>query len=194
MNAGTSCTGPVAVSRRRVLQAGGIGLLGLSLPRVLHAEARLRQTGGRRVADACILVFLNGGPSHLDMWDMKPDAPKEIRGEFRPIATTVPGVRLCEHLPRLARWMHHCALVRSVRHGVNNAHAAAVYVGLTGHDRGDATASTVRSSSSPGGRRSGNCWRETGERGPRPSFGERSRFSDATPSRQRDPDASAKRR
>src|SRR5436309_15665753 len=138
MNPGTKCEGPIAVSRRRVLQAGGIGLLGLSLPRLLHAEARQRQTGRKRHADACILVFLNGGPSHLDMWDMKPNAPKEVRGEFKPIATTVPGIQLSEHLPRLARAMHHCALVRSVRHSVNNAHAAAVYVGLTGHDRGDA--------------------------------------------------------
>jgi hypothetical protein len=72
------------------------------------------------------------------MWDMKPAAPKEVRGEFKPIATSVPGTQLCEHLPRLAKHMHHCALVRSVHHSVNNAHAAAVYAGLTGHDRGDA--------------------------------------------------------
>src|SRR5262249_25480264 len=84
-------------------------------------------------------VFLNGGPSHLDMWDMKPDAPGEIRGEFKPIPTSLPGVQLSEHLPRLARLMHHCTLVPSVHHTVNNAHAAAVYTGLTGHDRGDAT-------------------------------------------------------
>jgi hypothetical protein len=71
------------------------------------------------------------------MWDMKPAAPAEIRGEFKPIATTVPGEQLSEHLPRLARHMHHCALVRSVHHSVNNAHAAAVYCALTGHDRGE---------------------------------------------------------
>jgi hypothetical protein len=117
-----------------VLQAGCAGLLGLTLPRLLRADA----AGLRRGADACILVFLNGGPSHLDMWDMKPDAPAEIRGEFRPIATTVPGVQLCEHLPRLARQLHQCSLVRSVHHSVNNAHAAAVYAALTGHDRGEA--------------------------------------------------------
>jgi hypothetical protein len=90
-----------------------------------------------RRADHCIVVFLNGGPSHLDMWDMKPDAPAEIRGEFRPTATTVPGVQLCEHLPRLARQIHRCSLVRSVHHRVNNSHAAAVYCALTGHDRGE---------------------------------------------------------
>src|SRR5205823_11237714 len=65
-------------------------------------------------------------------------APVEIRGEFRPTATTVPGVQLSEHLPRLARQMHHSTVIRSVHHSVNNAHAAAVYCGLTGHDRGDA--------------------------------------------------------
>jgi len=106
---------------------------------LLRADTASNRSGISASADACILVFLNGGPSHLDMWDMKPAAPVEIRGEFRPIATSVPGVQLSEHLPRLARQLHHCALVRSVHHTVNNAHAAAVYVGLTGHNRGDAT-------------------------------------------------------
>src|SRR5436305_10956737 len=112
-------------------------MLGLSLPRLLRAQEHARQVGHSASADACILIFLNGGPSHLDMWDMKPAAPVEIRGEFRPIATSVPGVQLSEHLPRLARHLHRCALVRSVHHSVNNAHAAAVYAGLTGHDRGE---------------------------------------------------------
>jgi hypothetical protein len=123
------------ISRRELLQVGGISVLGLSLPRLLQADAA--RTSRTASADACILIFLNGGPSHLDMWDMKPAAPVEIRGEFRPIATTLPGVQLSEHLPRLARQLHHCALVRSVHHTVNNAHAAAVYCGLTGHDRGE---------------------------------------------------------
>ncbi len=131
----TSCPGPLRISRRQLLQVGGIGLFGLSLPRLLGAEAHRAAAKSR--ADACILLFLNGGPSHLDMWDMKPAAPAEVRGEFKPIATTVPGVQFSEHLPRLSRWMHHCTLVRSVHHSVNNAHAAAVYAGLTGHDRGE---------------------------------------------------------
>lgn len=113
--------------------------MGLSLPRLLRAESQARGTGLTPRADACIILFLDGGPSHLDMWDMKPDAPAEIRGEFRPIASSLPGVPVCEHLPRLARFMHHATLIRSAHHSVNNAHAAAVYVGLTGHDRGDAT-------------------------------------------------------
>jgi hypothetical protein len=116
---------------------GAIGILGMSLPRLLQAQTSQGVKGSAPRADSCILVFLNGGPSHLDMWDMKPEAPKEIRGEFRPIATSLTGVQFSEHLPRLARWMHRCALVRSVHHSVNNSHAAAVYAGLTGHDRGE---------------------------------------------------------
>lgn len=135
------CRGPERISRREMLQVGGAGLLGLSLPGLLRAEAEAGEgrAGPSPRADACIVVFLNGGPSHLDMWDMKPKAPVEIRGEFRPIATSVPGVLVSEHLPRLAGLMHHGTLIRSAHHSVNNAHAAAVYVGLTGHDRGDAT-------------------------------------------------------
>jgi len=123
-----------SLSRRELLRVGGLGALGLSLPQLLQAE----QTGGAASkADSCIVIYLNGGPSHLDMWDMKPDAPVEIRGEFRPIATSLPGVSLCEHLPRLAQHMHRAALVRSMNHSVNNSHAAAVYAALTGHDRGE---------------------------------------------------------
>src|SRR5262249_28809772 len=118
-----------------MLQIGGISLLGLNLPDILRADHQ--PSGLRAHADSCILIFLNGGPSHLDMWDMKPSAPAEIRGEFRPVATTVPGVQFSEHLSRLARHMHRSTLVRSVHHSVNNAHAAAVYAGLTGHDRGE---------------------------------------------------------
>jgi hypothetical protein len=126
------CPGPRRLSRRDILQVGCAGLLGLSLPRLLQARQR-----SAAKADSCIIIFLNGGPSHLDMWDMKPDAPKEVRGEFKPIATSLRGVQLCEHLPKLARHVHRCTLVRSVHHSVNNAHAAAVYTGLTGHDRGE---------------------------------------------------------
>ena len=127
------CPGPRRLSRRRMLQVGGIGLFGLTLPRLLHAAA----APAGATADACILVFLDGGPSHLDTWDMKPDAPAEIRGEFKPIVTSLPGVRLSEHLPKLARHLHPCALVRSAHHSVNNSHGAAVYTALTGHDRGE---------------------------------------------------------
>ena len=76
------------------------------------------------------------------MWDMKPQAPAEIRGEFKPISTSVPGLQVCEHLPRLAKRIHHGTLIRSAHHSVNNSHAAAVYVALTGHDRGEAGGGT----------------------------------------------------
>jgi len=116
---------------------GSIGSLGLALPQLLAADERAARTGIAARADACIIIHLNGGPSHLDMWDMKPQAPTEVRGEFQPIASSLPGVAVCEHLPRLAKWMHGCTLIRSMHHSVNNAHAAAVYVSLTGHDRGE---------------------------------------------------------
>ncbi len=127
------------INRRRILQAGSLGLVGVTLPRLLWADAARQAAGTKARADRCILVFLDGGPSHLDMWDMKPEAPAEIRGEFQSIDTSLVGVRFSEHLPRLARHMHRSALIRSAHHSVNNAHAAAVYTSLTGHDRGDAT-------------------------------------------------------
>jgi uncharacterized protein DUF1501 len=130
-----SCPGP-RISRRRMIQAGAASYLGLNLPTLLRADEARKTNAG---ADACIVIFLNGGPSHLDMWDPKPDAPAEVRGEFRPIATSVPGVLFGEHLPKFARQMHRCTVIRSAHHSVNNAHAAAVYTSLTGHDRGDAT-------------------------------------------------------
>lgn len=128
-----ACPGP-RISRRRMIQVGAASYLGLNLPSLLRAEEN-RKTSIR--ADACIVLFLNGGPSHLDMWDPKPDAPPEIRGEFSTIPTSVPGVRFGEHLPKFARQMQRCTVIRSAHHSVNNAHAAAVYCALTGHDRGE---------------------------------------------------------
>jgi hypothetical protein len=125
------------ISRRQMLQIGGLGLMGLSLPKLLAAESSAVAGGLKARADACVLIFLNGGPSHLDMWDMKPDAPEGIRGEFKPISTTVPGIQFSEHMPKLAKLAQHATIVRSMHHNVNNAHAAAVYTSLTGHDRGD---------------------------------------------------------
>lgn len=123
-------------SRRELLRVGGLGAVGLSLPQLL-AAADKPVTGPAPKADACIIIFLNGGPSHLDMWDMKPAGPIEIRGEFDPIASSLAGVDVCEHLPRLAQQMHRTTLIRSMNHSVNNSHAAAVYAALTGHDRGE---------------------------------------------------------
>lgn len=126
-----------AISRRRLLEVGSLGLMGVTLPRLLRAEQANRAAGVVPRADACVVIFLNGGPSHLDMWDMKPDAPEGIRGEFKPIDTSVQGIQFSEHLPRLATIAHHASIVRSMHHSVNNSHGAAVYTALTGLDRGE---------------------------------------------------------
>ena len=131
METQVKCQGPIGITRRNMLQIGAIGALNLALPQLLAADERMSHGGLTPRADSCILVFLNGGPSHLDMWDMKPDLPQEMRSEFQPIATSVPGVQVCEHLPRLARLMSRCTLVRSVHHD-QVAHAPAVYTALTG--------------------------------------------------------------
>ncbi|MFO0897569.1 MAG: DUF1501 domain-containing protein [Pirellulales bacterium] len=129
----------VLLSRRQMMRIGSLGLMGVSLPRLLRANEWGAQAGVRPRADHCILIFLNGGPSHLDMWDLKPAAPAGIRGEFQPIGTSVPGIQLSEHLPKLAQQMHRAQLIRSMHHSVTEAHALAVYTSLTGHDRGDST-------------------------------------------------------
>lgn len=126
-----TCRGPVGISRRNMLQIGAIGALNLGLPHVLAARERLTQRGQAARADSCILIFLNGGPSHLDTWDMKPDLPQEMRSQFSPIASSLPGVPVCEHLPRVARVLSKCTLIRSVHH-TQVAHAPAVYTALTG--------------------------------------------------------------
>src|SRR3954463_4569598 len=92
---GRFCDG---VSRRDFLKIGGLAMGGLSLPQILRAEA---EAGIRSSHKAVIMVFLSGGPPHQDMVDLKPDAPAEFRGEFDPIRTKVPGIDICEHLPRL---------------------------------------------------------------------------------------------
>src|SRR5262249_13033054 len=98
------------ISRRRMVQAGTLGLTGVTLPKLPGADSTRTESGRRARADHCVLIFLNGGPSHIDMWDPKPEAPRDIRGEFEPIATTLPGVQFSEHLPRLAKHMHRSAL------------------------------------------------------------------------------------
>jgi hypothetical protein len=100
------------VSRRDFLTIGGTLFGGaLALPNLLAAEAR---QGIRTSHRAVINVFLPGGPPHLDMYDLKPDAPAEIRGEFKPIKTNVPGIEICEHFPQLAKMMDKFAIIRSL--------------------------------------------------------------------------------
>jgi hypothetical protein len=117
-------------TRRDFLRLGAIGTAGLTLPRLLEASARTGQPARGR-ATSCILFFLQGGQSQLETFDMKPNAPEQIRGEFRPISSTVPGLQVCEHLPRLARTAHKFGLVRSMSHRASN-HNPAGYYALTG--------------------------------------------------------------
>jgi hypothetical protein len=128
------------ITRREVLRVGGLAFTGLLWSDWLRARAATGQAPARRKAGAsqfgkaraCILIFNYGGPSHLDIWDLKPDAPPEIRGEFAPAATRVPGVSITEHLPRLARLADCYTIVRSVNHR-DNDHAIGTYLALTGH-------------------------------------------------------------
>ena len=115
------------LSRRRWLQVGGLGSLGLTLPALLQAGER-----SRRPARSCVLFLLHGGPSQLDIWDMKPGAPAEVRGEFHPAATAVPGMQITEHLPLLAKQAKCFSIVRSMTHSAIN-HNAATYFVTTGN-------------------------------------------------------------
>src|SRR5215475_12988420 len=104
-------------TRRELLRAGALGLFGLSVPGLLQGRAAAPTASkpasfGR--AKSCILLFMWGGPAHQDTWDLKPDAPSEIRGEFRPIPTNVPGIQISEHFPLLAKQMDKLCILRSV--------------------------------------------------------------------------------
>lgn len=127
----------IGISRRELLQVGYSGLLGIGLPallagRVAAKEAGRSRGGISRKPKSVVIVFLTGAASHLDTFDLKPDAPPEIRGEFKPIATRVPGTHVCEHLPRLAARADKYALVRSLAHRENN-HLIATHHVLTGY-------------------------------------------------------------
>ena len=120
---------PCTRTRREWLRLGGLGVFGLSLPDLLQAGAASPQGSTPR---SCVLFLLHGGPSQLDTWDMKPTAPDNVRGAFKPVATSVPGIHICEHLPRLARRAHLYTIVRSMTHTAIN-HNAATYTVTTGH-------------------------------------------------------------
>ncbi len=102
------------ISRRNFLRVGALGLGGLALPGVLQAESSVGIRSAGNGHKAVIMIFLPGGPSHQDMFDLKLDAPSEVRGEFKPIPTNVPGIQICEHLPRLARLADKYTVIRSV--------------------------------------------------------------------------------
>ena len=124
----------IGINRRELLQVGYSGLLGIGVSSLLGRRAAADTAGATRARTpkSVILVYLTGAPSHLDTFDPKPDAPAEIRGEFRPIATRIPGLHFGEHLPRLAARADRFALVRSMSHRENN-HLVATHHVLTGH-------------------------------------------------------------
>lgn len=123
--------GRTGLHRRALLHLGVLGGVGLSLEQLI-ATATAQDRRRPRAASSCILFFLEGGPSHIDLWDMKPEAPAHVRGEFRPIATSAAAIEVCEHLPMLARQMHHVAVIRSVHHQIVDHNAGSYYM-LTGH-------------------------------------------------------------
>jgi hypothetical protein len=120
--------------RRKLLQIGGAGMLGLTLPRIFRAAesvqpgAALPKVRAKRV----IFLFQWGGPSHVDMFDMKPNAPDQYRSPLKPIASSCPEIQVCEQLPETAKRMHHVTLIRTLTHTMKN-HNSAGYYALSGH-------------------------------------------------------------
>ncbi len=121
------------MGRRALLQAGTIGAFGLSMADVAATRASA-PVGGAPAPKAVIFLFLTGGASQHDTFDMKPNGPVDFKGEFNPIATRTPGIQICEHLPMLAERSQRWALVRSLTH-TNNGHDAATYLMLTGRSQ-----------------------------------------------------------
>lgn len=124
----------VSVSRRESLQIGAIGILGMGINHLLglrQAQAA-GETKPSGKAKSCIFIFLSGGLAQHESFDMKPEAPENVRGEFRPISTRTPGLQICEHLPMLAQRSHLWSLCRSLTHG-SNEHSAGHHIMLTGH-------------------------------------------------------------
>jgi hypothetical protein len=121
-----------ALTRRSLLRIGAVGLTGLTLPGVLKAEKAAAKPR-KATAKSVIMLFQFGGPSHHDTFDPKPDAPAEIRGEFKTLPTRTPGLLVTEHLPRLAERSHLYSVVRSVRH-TRSAHNSGAYYSLTGRE------------------------------------------------------------
>ena len=117
------------LTRRSALKIGALGMGGLALPDLLRAEAN---QGVHNSKKAVIMIYMCGAPAHQDMYDLKMDAPAEIRGEFRPIDTSVPGLQICEHMPRMAAIMDKCVVLRSVYGSPNGAHDSHIcYTGRT---------------------------------------------------------------
>src|SRR5437867_4504451 len=119
------------LTRRHLLKVGGLGLLGLTMPGLLRAEEWAKGKGPKPRAKSVIFLYQFGGPSHLDMFDMKPDAPEGIRGPHKPMFTSAAGIQVNDRLPRLAKVMDKVTLIRSMHHTMKN-HNSASYYALTG--------------------------------------------------------------
>lgn len=119
------------VSRREFLRVGALGVGGLTLPGLLRLESALARQGQSKSPKSVIILFLSGGPAQQDMWDLKPAAPIDVRGTFNPISTNVPGIQITEHMPRMARVMDKCAIIRSMHHK-DNGHPTAAYMMMVG--------------------------------------------------------------
>lgn len=119
------------MARRRFLEIGSASLLGLTLPQLLRAEQQARSAGKLHAKRSVILIWQHGGPSQLDTFDMKPEAPAEVRGPFRAISSSMDGLPICELMPYHAQIMHHTTVIRSFTHG-NGDHWAAAHWLLTG--------------------------------------------------------------
>src|SRR4051794_15625068 len=116
-------------TRRDVLGLGVVGLSSLTLPALLRAEQETRRRGGAAPRTKnVIFIWQQGGPPHQDMWDMKPDAPEGIRGEFKPIATDLPGYTVCELMPRLARQVKRLCVLRGVNHHIPDHNPASMFM------------------------------------------------------------------
>ncbi|MGV3719617.1 MAG: DUF1501 domain-containing protein [Actinomycetota bacterium] len=121
------------LNRRELLRVGGAGAFGLSLAGLLQQEAAARALGGgKATAKSVILLYQWGGPSHLETFDMKPDGPEHSRGQFKPMSSNVPGIQVCDLLPRFSQVMDRVTVVRSMTHTFKN-HNPPGYYGLTGH-------------------------------------------------------------
>lgn len=138
----SATSGASPISRRAALQVGSLAMGTLTLADYLRCRALAATAEPAAPDTAVIQVFMGGGPSHIDLFDMKPEAPAEIRGEFRQVATSVPGLDICEHLPHLAQAMGRIALVRSVAHR-NASHLPASHWMMTGYEPPRSTTTNV---------------------------------------------------
>jgi hypothetical protein len=157
-----------------LLHVGALGAFGLALPGLLRANPEQKRgsdtNAGFGRARACIVVFLSGGPPQQETWDPKPDAPAEVRGIFKPIATSVPGFQVCELMPRLAKQAHRWCAIRSVS-TQDHSHASSIYWTFTGRPHAPRNTESVKPGPPNDSPHFGSCVRRLlGDRGPLPAF------------------------